>query len=138
MALRTTFLFLLISGFAAAGASQKCKGMDVKYENPIQYPTKARAAKLQGDVVVQIHIATDGTLKADIVSGPSVLAESAKRFAETWSITWPGDKPPTACDPTLHVSYKLKDHFNVKMRLPSHILVEAPPIETNESPSATH
>jgi hypothetical protein len=135
MALRTTFIYLLMSGLAVACAAQKCKGMDVNYENTIQYPTAARASRLQGDVVVQIHIATDGTLKADVVSGPPVLAESAKRFAETWSITWPGDKPATACDPTLHVSYKLKDHFNVKMRLPSHIVVEAPPIETNEPPS---
>jgi TonB family protein len=131
MALRIASVFLLMSAFAVVCVAQKCKGMDVKYEDPIQYPTAARAARLQGEVVLQIHIATDGTLTADIVSGPSVLAESAKRFVQTWSITWPSDVPPTACVPTLHVSYKLKeDHFNVKMKLPTHIQVEAPPIET--------
>jgi outer membrane biosynthesis protein TonB len=111
--------------------AQKCKGMEVKYEDAIQYPNAARATHVQGEVVLQIHIATDGTIKADIVSGPSDLAQSAKRFAESWSVAWLSNAPPTACSPTLHVTYKLKDHFNVKMKLPEHILVEAPSIETN-------
>ena len=136
---RNALLFLLISAFAAAGVAQKCKGMEVKYENPIQYPTAARAAHTQGDVAIQIHIATDGTVTADIVSGPSVLAESAKRFVESWSVSWPSAAPPTACAPVLHVTYKLKANtFNVKEKLPTHILVEAPPIETNEPAPQTH
>ena len=132
MALRTVAVFLVMAALAAACTAQKCKGMEVKYDDAIQYPNAARAGHVQGEVVLQIHIATDGTLKADVVSGPSGLAESAKRFAESWSITWPSSAPPTACTPTLHVIYKLKDHFNVKMKLPEHILVEAPPIETNQ------
>ena len=131
MALRAVAVLLLMAAFASACTAQKCKGMEVKYEDAIQYPNAARAAHVQGEVVLQIHIATDGTLKVDIVSGPSGLAESAKRFAESWSLTWPSNAPPTACTPTLHVTYKLKDRFNVKMKLPEHILVEAPPIETN-------
>lgn len=112
--------------------AQKCKGMEIKYDNPIQYPNAARADRVQGEVVLQIHIATDGTLTADIVSGPPVLAESAKRFVLTWNVAWPSAAPPTACAPTLHVTYKLKeDHFTLKTKLPTHILVEAPPIETN-------
>jgi outer membrane biosynthesis protein TonB len=132
MALRAVAIFLLMAALAAACTAQKCKGMEVKYEDTIQYPNAARATHVQGEVVLQIHIAADGTLKADIVSGPSGLVESAKRFAESWSVTWPSSAPPTACTPTLHVTYKLKDHFNVKMKLPEHILVEAPPIETNQ------
>jgi hypothetical protein len=132
MALRAVAVFLSTAALASMCMAQKCKGMEVKYEDAIQYPNAARAAHVQGEVVLQIHIATDGTLKADIVSGPSDLAESAKRFAESWSLTWPSTAPPTACAPTLHVIYKLKDHFNVKMKLPEHILVEAPPIETNQ------
>jgi TonB family protein len=127
-------LFAMIAGlFVQGSGAQKCKGMEVKYENEIQYPNSARAARIQGEVALQVHIATDGTVTADIVSGPSVLAESAKRFVETWSVPWPKDAPPTACAPVLHVSYKLKsDNFNVKTKLPTHIVVEAPPIETNE------
>jgi hypothetical protein len=132
MVLRAVAVFLLTAALASACMAQKCKGMEVKYEDAIQYPNEARATHVQGEVVLQIHIATDGTLKADIMSGPSGLAESAKRFAESWSVTWPSDAPPTACTPTLRVTYKLKDHFNVKMKLPEHILVEAPPIETNQ------
>ena len=132
MALRTVAVFLVMAALASVCTAQKCKGMEVKYDDAIQYPNAARAGHVQGEVVLQIHIATDGTLKADVVSGPSGLAESAKRFAESWSITWPSSAPPTACTPTLHVIYKLKDHFNVKMKLPEHILVEAPPIETNQ------
>jgi TonB family protein len=133
MALRTTAVFLVMSALAAACMAQKCKGMEIKYENPIQYPNAARATRVQGEVALQIHIATDGAVTADIVSGPSVLAESAKRFVESWSITWPSSgTQATACAPVLHVVYKLKDHFNVKTKLPTHILVEAPPIETNQ------
>ena len=130
---RYALLFPLISAFAIPGIAQKCKGMEVKHENPIQYPTAARAARTQGEVALQIHIATDGTVTADIISGPADLAESAKRFVESWSVSWPSDTPPNACAPVLHVDYKLKaDTFNVKEKLPTHILVEAPPIETNE------
>ncbi|HYK37234.1 energy transducer TonB [Alloacidobacterium sp.] len=114
--------------------AQKCKGMEVKYENDIQYPNEARASHLQGEVVLQLHIAADGSLTADIVSGPPALAESAKRFAESWSITWPSSNTAAAaCAPVLRVTYKLKaDGFKVKEKLPTHIMVEAPPIETNE------
>lgn len=133
MARRAPAVFVLIFAFAAACVAQKCKGMEIKYENPIQYPNSARAARVQGEVALQVHIATDGTVTADIVSGPPVLAESAKRFVENWSVAWPSSAPPTACAPVLHVSYKLKEgHFNVKTKLPTHILVEAPPIETNQ------
>lgn len=133
MALRAASIFVLLSALAASCAAQKCKGMQVKYETEIQYPNSARASHLQGEVVLQLHIAADGSLTADIVSGPSVFAESAKGFAESWSITWQLNVPPTACAPVLHVTYKLKaDTFKVKSKLPEHILVEAPPIETNE------
>ena len=138
MALRTVAVFLVMAALAAACTAQKCKGMEVKYENPIQYPNAARAARVQGEAVLQIHIATDGTVTADIVSGPPVLAESAKRFVENWSVSWPSDAPPTACAPVLHVTYKLKGNFNVKTKLPTHIVVEAPPIETNEPAPAIH
>lgn len=133
MALRAASILVLLSALAASCAAQKCKGMEVRYENDIQYPNSARASHLQGEVVLQLHIAADGSITADIVSGRPVLAESAKRFAESWSITWPSNAPPTACAPVLHVTYKLKaDAFKVKEKLPTHILVEAPPIETNE------
>lgn len=132
MALRRAAVFLWMTVLAGACTAQKCKGMEVKYENEIQYPNSARAARIQGEVALQVHIATDGTVTADVVSGPPVLAQSAKRFVETWSVTWPKDAPPTACAPVLHVSYKLKGDFNVKTKLPTHIVVEAPPIETNE------
>ena len=139
MAPRSVSLLLLMFVLVAAPSrAQKCKGMEVKYENEIQYPNSARASRTQGDVTLQVHIATDGTVTADITSGPPVLAESAKRFVETWSVTWPKDAPPTACAPVLHVTYKLKDHFNVNPKLPTHILVEAPPIETNEPAPQTH
>lgn len=111
--------------------AQKCKGLDITYPNPIQYPNAARAARVQGEVVLQIHIAAG----VDTVSGPPMLAESAKRFVESWSITPPPDTsstgaPPSACEQILRVTYKLKqDRFNLKLHLPSHILVEAPPIE---------
>jgi TonB family protein len=133
-----SLLFLVFALVAVPSGAQKCKGMEVKYENDIQYPNSARASRTQGEVTVQIHIAADGTVTADIVSGPPVLAESAKRFVESWSVSWPKDAPPTACAPVLHVSYKLKDHFNVKTKLPTHILVEAPPIETNEPAPSIH
>ena len=136
MARRVLAVFLLLSAFASGCMAQKCKGMEVKYENAIQYPNTARASGLQGDVVLQIHISADGTVAADIVSGPSILAESAKRFVLSWSVVWPSDAPPTACAPVLHVAYKLKkDHFKVKMKLPTHIVVEAPPIEINGTAS---
>jgi TonB family protein len=128
-----SLLLILFAIVIAPSRAQKCKGMEVKYENEIQYPNSARAARIQGDVTIQVHIATDGTVTADIVSGPPVLAESAKRFVESWTVSWPGDAPPTACAPVLKVTYKLRsDKFNVKAKLPTHILVEAPPIETNE------
>ena len=139
MAPRSVSLFvILFAVVTASSGAQKCKGMEVKYENEIQYPNSARASRTQGDVTLQVHIATDGTVTADITSGPPVLAESAKRFVESWSVTWPKDAPPTACAPVLRVTYKLKDHFNVKPKLPAHILVEAPPIETNEPAPQTH
>ena len=140
MTMRCASMSLLISVlFAAPSVAQKCKGMEIKHENPIQYPNTARASRLQGEVALQIHIATDGTVTADIVSGPSVLAESAKRFVENWSVTWPSDTPPAACAPVLHVSYKLKaDTFKVKEKLPTHILVVAPPIETGEPAPQAH
>jgi hypothetical protein len=131
---RIVLAFLLTSVCAANCMAQKCKGMAVKYEDEIQYPNAARATHLQGDAVIQVHIATDGTVTADIVSGPSILAESAKRFVLTWSVSWPTGVPPTACNPILRVNYRLKtDQFKVKSNLPTHILVEASPIETNES-----
>jgi len=139
MALRRISLLLITFAIIAVPSrAQKCKGMEVKYENEIQYPNSARASRTQGDVTLQVHIATDGTVTADITSGPQVLAESAKRFVETWSVSWPNDAPPTACAPVLHVTYKLKDKFNVKPKLPTHVLVEAPPIETNQPAPQTH
>ena len=133
MAPRCVSLFVILFAVVTASAgAQKCKGMEVKYENEIQYPNSARASRTQGEVTLQVHIATDGTVTAEITSGPQVLAESAKRFVESWSVSWPHDAPPTACAPVLHVTYKLKDKFNVNPKLPTHILVEAPPIETNE------
>jgi TonB family protein len=133
MRLRCFSMLLLVCALAHAESAQKCKGMEVRHENSIQYPNTARASRLQGEVVLQIHIAADGTVTADIVSGPPVLAESAKRFVESWSVSWANDVPPTACAPVLHVSYKLKsDTFKVKEKLPTHILIVAPPIETNE------
>jgi TonB family protein len=132
MVLRCSLLLIAVL-IASPSIAQKCKGMEVKYENPIQYPNTARAERLQGEVTLQVHIATDGTITADIVSGLPVLAESAKRFVENWSVAWPENTPPAACAPVLHVSYKLKaDTFKVKEKLPTHILVIAPPIETNE------
>ena len=132
MAARFAPVFLLASALTLSCAAQKCKGMDIKYENNIQYPTAARASHLEGEVVLHLQISDDGKIpKIDILSGPPLLAESAKRFVESWSITWPGDKP-VACDPTLHVHYKLtSDHFDEKMHLPTHITVEAPPIEAH-------
>ena len=138
MARRTVCLILLLFAGAANCVAQKCKGMEVKYENAIQYPSAARAARVQGEVVLQIHIAADGTVTADIVSGPPVLAEPARRFVLSWTVAWPTDVQPAACNPELHVDYKLKDHFNLKMKLPTHISVEAPPIETNQPASAIH
>lgn len=140
MMLRTAAVFLMMTALSAVcPAEQKCKGMEVHYDEALQYPNAARAAHVQGDVVIQIHIAADGTVKAEILSGPSVLAESAKRFVETWGVSWETNTPATACDPVLHVTYKLKtDHFNTKMKLPTHIVVEAPPINTNEPASAIH
>jgi len=133
MAPRCVSLFVILFAIVAVSSrAQKCKGMEVKYENEIQYPNSARASRTQGEVTLQVHIATDGTVTADITSGPQVLAESAKRFVESWSVSWPHDAPPTACAPVLHVTYKLKDKFNVNPKLPTHILVEAPSIETNE------
>ena len=125
-------LLFMLALVPASSVAQKCKGLDVKYESEIQYPNSARAARIQGDVTLQVHIVTDGTVTANIVSGPSVLAESAKRFVESWTVAWLHDAPPTACDPVLHVTYKLKGNFNVKTKLPTRIVVEAPPIETNE------
>jgi TonB family protein len=133
-----SLLFLVFALVATPSGAQKCIGMEVKYENEIQYPNSARASRTQGEATLQIHIAPDGTVTADIVSGPPVLAESAKRFVENWTVSWPHDAPPTACAPVLHVNYKLKDHFNVKTKLPTNILVEAPPIETNEPAPQTH
>jgi len=60
MALRAASIFLVISALAASCMAQKCKGMEVKYENDIQYPNEARASHLQGEVVLQLHIAADG------------------------------------------------------------------------------
>lgn len=126
-------MLLLVCALAHAESAQKCKGMEVKAENSIQYPNTARASHLQGEVTLQVHITADGTVTADIVSGPPALAESARRFVESWSVSWANNVPPTACSPVLHVSYKLKsDTFTVKEKLPTHILVVAPPIETNE------
>ena len=124
-------VFLLVFVCGTGCIAQKCKGMEVKYESAIQYPNAARAARVQGEAVVQVHIATDGTVTADIVSGTPVLADSAKRFVLSWTVSWTSNIPPTACNPVLHVDYKLKqDHFDVKMKLPTHISVQAPPIDT--------
>jgi hypothetical protein len=132
---------VLLLAFACASGcmAQKCKGMEVKYENAIQYPTAARAARVQGDAEIQVHIATDGTVTADIVSGPPVLAESARRFVLSWTVSWPGNIPPAVCNPVFHVDYKLKqDKFKVKMKLPTHASVEAPPIDNAQASPAPH
>jgi TonB family protein len=140
MTWRIVSVFLLTLAFGVhCEAQQKCKGMEVKYDNDIQYPNAARASRVQGEAVIQVHITADGTVTADVVSGPPVLAESAKRFALSWTVSWPTNTPPAACNPVLRVNYKLKqDRFKVKMKLPMHISVEAPPIDTAEPGQAIH
>ena len=55
-------LLFMLALVPASSVAQKCKGLDVKYESEIQYPNSARAARIQGDVTLQVHIVTDGTV----------------------------------------------------------------------------
>lgn len=53
-------------------------GFDVVTLPPAQYPPIALAARVAGDVVLNIHLHPDGTLDSvDVISGPPMLHQAA-------------------------------------------------------------
>jgi TonB family protein len=50
-----------------------------------EYPANARQQKVQGDVVLQVHIGTDGAVEGvDVVSGPDPLVQSSANAVRQW------------------------------------------------------
>jgi TonB family protein len=49
------------------------------------YPEAAREQKIQGPVVLEVHIAADGTVQdIEVISGPPVLAQAASDAVKQW------------------------------------------------------
>jgi periplasmic protein TonB len=76
-----------------------------------QYPPIAKAAKIQGTVVLQVEISTAGTIEnLNVISGPPMLQQSALEAVKTYRY-----KPyllhgePVIVDSQVSVVYKLSD-----------------------------
>jgi protein TonB len=63
---------------------------------PPAYPPLARAAQVQGNVVVQVQVLADGTVgNAVVVSGHALLNEAAIQAVQQWRFR-PGALPTVA------------------------------------------
>lgn len=96
------------------------------------YPIIARAARIQG--VVKIKVTTDGknVTSADVVSGPPMLAKSAKESVLTWKFL--GHSPVTfiaTFDYEFEGSAQC-DYANdaLTLKLPLELRITAPVVET--------
>jgi len=80
----------------------------ITHVDPV-YPAIAKAAQVQGDVVVQISIGKDGkvtTVKA--ISGPSMLVQSATDAVKSWQYTpFEKDGSPATVNTTVTVPFTL-------------------------------
>src|SRR5687767_12391819 len=75
-----TIIFFLTL-FWAGGAPEIC----VTRAETLEYPELARTARVQGDVLVEVAIGSDGKVKGtSLVSGPAMLRTAAEQNAKTW------------------------------------------------------
>ncbi len=102
-------LFCLFLAFASASpvlaeepihvSDEAARKAIVKRTEP-SYPVFAKQFQLEGKVLVDAHVGTDGTVeKVDVVSGNAMLAVAAVAAAKKWTFTpFPGSdgKPAKA------------------------------------------
>jgi len=84
--MRLVLLFLALSTTALA-QDNSCGGTLTSVEDtvPLQYPPIARAAHIQGDVVLLASFKTTGQVdRVEVVSGPPILRDSATSYIQGW------------------------------------------------------
>jgi TonB family protein len=90
--LRSVFLLAILSLTTAIASAQQ-PPVAVKEAVAPQYPPIAVAARIEGKVVVQVEIGSDGVvLTTKVVSGPEILRQSAIETAKKWKFA---DDPST-------------------------------------------
>jgi TonB family protein len=108
------YLFVLIEALsaspkpsAAGGAVREPKLVS---KVPPQYPDEARRAKVQGLVIIEATIATDGTIKATRVlrGEPLGLSEAALAAVKQWRYEPVRDAKGAAVEATITVSINFK------------------------------
>ena len=80
---------------------------------PPDYPPIARAARIQGDVVLRVHIDSDGHVSDQIVlSGPAMLQQAAIDGVRQWVYKpFQVDGEPVEVDMVINVIFTLGDPF---------------------------
>jgi TonB family protein len=102
--LQSAFLLAVVSLAAAIVPAQQ-PPVETKAAVAPQYPPIAVAARVEGEVVVRVDIGPDGVvLKAEVVSGPAMLRQSAIQTVKKWRFTI---GPETNRVSTVRFSYNL-------------------------------
>jgi len=88
--------------------------LEVLYAPKPYYPLEAAAKKLQGQVVINLHISESGNVEsAEIVSGEPILAQAAADAMKEWRF-----KPFIKNGQTVKISYRMPFDFSLKGYFP--------------------
>ena len=120
--LRSVGVLILTCSFAVLSRAQAntCGGLTAVDDNAAKlvYPAIAKAAHVQGFVLILATLGRDGSISAtDVVSGPQLLRASAVEFVKHWrvnkytgprtcpiAVTYYLNEPGTAASPMVHRS----------------------------------
>jgi len=110
-------------------------------EPPLHYPAVARAAQLQGTVIVKLTITADGAvLTAESSSGYPLLRDETEKLVKKWTFGCANCSPRVPYEKTIKFIYRLEgegisyDDSRVVMDLPDVVTVTASPRECDHCP----
>ena len=110
-------------------------------EPPLHYPAVARAAQLQGTVIVKLTIAADGAvLTAESSSGYPLLRDETEKLVKKWTFGCANCSPRVPYEKTIKFIYRLEgegisyDDTRIVMDLPNEVTITASPRECDHCP----
>jgi hypothetical protein len=99
--------FILTSQLAAAAEARWCTITGKRKTDTLVYPVSARAAHVDGVVVLRVHFSTDGgVLSVESISGPEMLVDPTNERLKSWQFHTDavGDQP---CQSLVVVKYRI-------------------------------
>ena len=112
--------FILMCQFAAAADVRWCTITSKRDTDTLVYPPIARAAHVQGAVILRVTFSTTGSISSvESVSGPKMLVDSTSERLKAWQFhtNATGDQP---CQSLVVVKYRiLPENYDPQTELPS-------------------